>query len=174
MIWRDAYRTREHHTVIVVSHRARSKSSASLRAIARSNARPPVPPARVRSRVLDRPLGFPSSPRLERVARRAVPSRRAPSPVAARDRAIDAHLFHRLRANATHVGVFARVVQRRIARRARAAGSGLASVIVTHGSSRRPTDRPRAPRSRARRASSDTRADRDRDPCLPLAPRASS
>jgi len=150
MIWRDAYRTREHHTVIVVSHRARSKSSASLRAIARSNARPPVPPARVRSRVLDRPLGFPSSPRLEPSrlrAPRAARRRRSPS----RPR-VNAHLFHRLRSNATHVDEFARVVQRRIARRAarsRRRGSRVFHTrIITD--TRRPTARaPRSP-SRAR------------------------
>ena len=127
MIWRDAYRTREHRIVVVVSHRARSKS--------------PAPP---------RPFARP-------IARSTPPSR-------ARRVRFDAHLFHRLRANATHVGVFARVVQRRIAPRVARGGSvSRPSIVHTRTFTTFTTftdlyDRPRAPRSRARRAASDTRA----------------
>ena len=178
MIWRDAYRTREHHTVIVVSHRARSKSSASLRAIARSNARPRRPP---RARSIARPR---SSFRVSIVApsrahRASAPrSRRASSPVAvasARQRApfspssFERDPCRRVRARRAET-------DRAVASRAVAASRVSRPSSCTHGLiTDDPADRPPARRDRRRaRASSDTHADRARSSCLPLAPRASS
>lgn len=179
MIWRDAYRTREHRIVVVVSHRARSKSPAPPRPFARPIARS-TPPSRARSFSLRSSLGFPSSPRPSRRAFAPSPSPRAPSPVPLATRSIRRAPFspsscerdpcRRVRAR--------RAETDRAARRAR--GLGLASVDRTHTDlydlydlygPLRPTARAaiaRAPRGvrHARR--------RHRDTCLPLAPRASS
>lgn len=178
MIWRDAYRTREHRIVVVVSHRARSKSPAPPRPFARPIARS-TPPSRARSFSLVL-LGFPSSPRPSRRAFAPSPSPRAPSPVPLATRSIRRAPFspsscerdpcRRVRAR--------RAETDRAARRAR--GLGLASVDRAHTDlydlydlygPLRPTARAaiaRAPRGvrHARR--------RHRDTCLPLAPRASS
>ena len=158
MIWRDAYRTREHRIVVVVSHRARSKSPAPPRPFARPIARS-TPPSRARSfslrssfRVSIVAPSIASRVRAVAVAARAVAG-------AARDAFDSTRTFFTVFVRTRPMSACSRASCRDGSRRASRAGArSRVRRSYTHGPLRRPTDRPRAPRSRARRAASDTRA----------------
>ena len=156
MIWRDAYRTREHRIVVVVSHRARSKSPAppSVRASDRA-----LDAALPRAFVLcDRPFrvsivapSIASRVRAVAVAARAVAG-------AARDAFDSTRTFFTVFVRTRPMSACSRASCRDGSRRASRAGLGLASVDRAHTDlyGDRPTARAR--RDRARAARRQTRA----------------
>jgi len=173
MIWRDAYRTREHRIVVVVSHRARSKSPAPPRPFARPIARS-TPPSRARSfslrssfRVSIVAPSIASRVRAVAVAARAVAG-------AARDAFDSTRTFFTVFVRTRPMSACSRASCRDGSRRASRAGAR-SRPSIAHTRTFTATDRPtaRAAIARAPRGVRHARR-RHRDTCLPLAPRASS